>query len=65
MPIKALVVGLGLLRKECCDASAIGVVGVVGVTDATRDADTASVVVVSARAVWKARVVWARHRSRR
>ena len=62
MPIKALVVGLGLLRKECCDASAMGVVGV---TDATRDADTASVVVVSARAVWKARVVWARHRSRR
>ena len=51
MPIKALVVGLGLLRKECCGAS------VVGVADATRDADTASVVVVSARAVWKARVV--------
>jgi hypothetical protein len=39
MPIKALVVALGLLRKECCGAS---VVGVVGVADTTRYAGTTS-----------------------
>jgi hypothetical protein len=39
MPIKALVVGLRLLRKECCGAS---VLEVMGVADATRYAGKTS-----------------------